>query len=404
MGQRLAAQRGAILIMAAGLMMLLLGLVAFGVDVGHVVLVRNELQNTADSAALAGASRLLVGEPQAVQQAVDYAQRHEIDGEPIHLATSGVTLGQYDKDTRTFQTSRPANAVRIDALTRAVEMHFAKLFGTSNITTSQAATAVIGEPNIFFSPDPRQEEPPITLINRQCPPPGRRMLRCRRVIWCCGCPDRLQERCEWECIGGGATAISDGCSGNTCATAEDVKAITVKLIQDFDNRATYPATMAGAVPFLITGPSISPLDANLQTLATFIQGMPSNLGRGVNQALFSKTLQSIREQLQTVDEGGRVAISVFNARMGGPDCTASKLEAGKARLAGVVIHVIAVGQLTNPLIDPSGAAVTDWRCLQEIAQTTGGYFKHFENPNDAQAAVAQIADEVRATLPVSLVQ
>lgn len=56
-------QRGAVAVMVAFVMMLLLLFAALAVDSFHLVVVRNELQNDADAAALAGASFLWTGTP-----------------------------------------------------------------------------------------------------------------------------------------------------------------------------------------------------------------------------------------------------------------------------------------------------------------------------------------------------
>ena len=158
------------------------------------------------------------------------------------------------------------------------------------------------------------------------------------------------------------------------------------------------------VPFIPQGPQVSPFDTNLANLAGFLQTLEAGFGTNVNALFFSKTLQAIREEMQTVQDGGRVVIVAFNARMGGPDCAQSKVEATKARDAKIVIHIVAVGQTTNLSIDPTGKPVTDLVCLEDIAKTTGGYFKHYEKADDAKAEVNWIADEVRQTLPVSLVE
>ncbi len=50
-------QRGAVAIMAAPLMIMMVGITALAVDIGRIMVVRNELQNAADAAALAGAAR-----------------------------------------------------------------------------------------------------------------------------------------------------------------------------------------------------------------------------------------------------------------------------------------------------------------------------------------------------------
>src|SRR2546430_5154576 len=52
-------RKGAVVPLTAILMIFLVGMVAFSVDMGYVVLVRQELQNAADAAAMAGAAKLL---------------------------------------------------------------------------------------------------------------------------------------------------------------------------------------------------------------------------------------------------------------------------------------------------------------------------------------------------------
>lgn len=51
-------QRGSILVLAAGILLALAGFAVLAIDVGRVYVVRNELQNVADAAALAGANCL----------------------------------------------------------------------------------------------------------------------------------------------------------------------------------------------------------------------------------------------------------------------------------------------------------------------------------------------------------
>ena len=51
-------QNGSILVLAAGILIVLTGFAVLAIDVGRIYLVRNELQNAADSAALAGANCL----------------------------------------------------------------------------------------------------------------------------------------------------------------------------------------------------------------------------------------------------------------------------------------------------------------------------------------------------------
>ena len=51
-------QRGSMLVTASLFFIILIGFAALAVDVGHMMIARNELQNAADAAALAGANCL----------------------------------------------------------------------------------------------------------------------------------------------------------------------------------------------------------------------------------------------------------------------------------------------------------------------------------------------------------
>src|SRR5438552_18022242 len=53
-----ARRRGAVIPLFAILLIPLLGMLAFSIDIGYIVLVRTELQTVADAAALAGAEKL----------------------------------------------------------------------------------------------------------------------------------------------------------------------------------------------------------------------------------------------------------------------------------------------------------------------------------------------------------
>src|SRR5947199_9742510 len=53
------ARRGAVAPLLALLLIPVLGMIAFTVDVGYMIVVRTELQNAADAAAMAGAEQLM---------------------------------------------------------------------------------------------------------------------------------------------------------------------------------------------------------------------------------------------------------------------------------------------------------------------------------------------------------
>src|SRR3954464_340982 len=94
-------RRGAVVVFAAVLIVVLLAMIAFALDMGYIVLVRTQLQTAADSAALAGAS--VVAVPSNVfPTAQQYAKYHKSSQTPIDLAAADVLIGLWDSTTRTF--------------------------------------------------------------------------------------------------------------------------------------------------------------------------------------------------------------------------------------------------------------------------------------------------------------
>ena len=88
--ERLHGQRGNVLIWFALLLPVLFGFMALSVDLARLYLVKTELQNAADAAALAGARKY--AEPASLSQATkaagDLATSHYANGE--HIKTSFV--------------------------------------------------------------------------------------------------------------------------------------------------------------------------------------------------------------------------------------------------------------------------------------------------------------------------
>lgn len=107
-------RRGAVAVLAALLMVPIMGLLAFTVDVGYIVREEARLQTAADAAALAA----VVEFPDAAAVdaiAQEYASLNYPDADNI-LASSDIEPGIWDEDARTFTATgnyATANAVRI---------------------------------------------------------------------------------------------------------------------------------------------------------------------------------------------------------------------------------------------------------------------------------------------------
>ncbi len=63
MGRQFENNRGVVLVLVAILLFVLVGMAALAIDLGHLYMVRNELQNAADAGALAGAADLYMIDP-----------------------------------------------------------------------------------------------------------------------------------------------------------------------------------------------------------------------------------------------------------------------------------------------------------------------------------------------------
>jgi len=163
-------RRGAILVLSAIMLSVLLLMTAFAVDVGYFLLVRSELQTSADAAALAAAWELLDGRSRgrndfvekATAAARSFAQKNPAGGVEPLLADADVQFGRLDltagKDAQ-LQPSDPRwyNAVRV-RVRRTAEINgkiptfFGRLAGISGVSAQAEATAAFMDDLIGFRP------------------------------------------------------------------------------------------------------------------------------------------------------------------------------------------------------------------------------------------------------------
>ncbi len=145
------SRRAATLVFAAVLMTIMVGLVAFGVDVGYMVLIRTQLQAAADSAAMAAATALGDGFQSVYEMANQYASYHTAGGQTVTLDEADVEIGVWDSETRTFTPQADSgNAVRITARRQNASLFFARIFGIDTFTTQVQAVAMANPRDIAF--------------------------------------------------------------------------------------------------------------------------------------------------------------------------------------------------------------------------------------------------------------
>lgn len=143
------SRRGATLVLIALMMVILVGMVAFGVEVGRMCLVRSQLQSAVDAGSLA-ASLQLKSDSSDVDAAIAVAEEFVQYNRVGWLATVPeeaiqVEAGTWDTDLRTFGSGgdKP-NAIRVFATQADEPLMFASVLGQSTFSTPASAIATAG--------------------------------------------------------------------------------------------------------------------------------------------------------------------------------------------------------------------------------------------------------------------
>lgn len=150
-----ASRRAAIAILSAVLALVLLAVGGLAIDLGHVFLVRTQLQTAADAAATAGASALGKSFEEVCHNAQLYAQRNRAAGQAVTLQQQDVELGIWDAGTRSFTPrAEGGNAVRVTARREASSdqpaFFFGRLWGRFAFSRQASAVALATPRDIAF--------------------------------------------------------------------------------------------------------------------------------------------------------------------------------------------------------------------------------------------------------------
>ncbi|MDQ3329873.1 MAG: pilus assembly protein TadG-related protein [Planctomycetota bacterium] len=157
---RASKRRGAVLPLVAALAVVLIGMLAFSIDLGYISLVRGQMQSAADAAALASASQLFDrdllsgGTTQSLTnadaQAAKFAAANAAGGVSLTIASSDVQYG-YIADPRDpaspFDTTRtPYNSAKVKvqrttARNGELGLFFARIFNQGSLPLEATATA-----------------------------------------------------------------------------------------------------------------------------------------------------------------------------------------------------------------------------------------------------------------------
>ena len=160
-----ADRRGVMLILAAAAIVLLLAVAAISVDVSFMQLTRTELRAAADAASKAGVEALQRTQDtdEAIQAAIDIAQKNRVAGRPLKLTDEDIEIGSSrmlaDGSWEFVPDATPYNSVRVHAemssnnSNGAVPLFLAGMFGRDSFTPEKTSTAANMEQEIYLVVD-----------------------------------------------------------------------------------------------------------------------------------------------------------------------------------------------------------------------------------------------------------
>lgn len=144
-------RRAAIAVLAAICLVIVVGFLAFSIDLGYIVVAESELQNAADASAVSASVALSEGRGAAIAAAKAWASKNFAAGEPVVVTDSDVEIGVWKEDTARFTvlpegSADTPNAVRVTcrrttATGNPLNLFFARVMGTNHADLTVSATA-----------------------------------------------------------------------------------------------------------------------------------------------------------------------------------------------------------------------------------------------------------------------
>jgi Ca-activated chloride channel homolog len=363
-------RRGAIVVLAALMMIVFLASVAFSVDVAYMQLTKMKLRSATDAAARAAGEALSraqnIADARAAAKTI--AQANRVAGDPLLLDDSDIVFGksaQQDSGAWTFTpNAEPINAVRVngrrtrEAPSGSVPIFFGRVFNVFDFEPTQAATVVRLDRDICLVVD-RSSSMKLHLTDtaptmstgdpRFCQPPNMSLSRwgalsvaVQRFV------DALATTPQSEYV----ALVSYGSNYTACSVSNNSADINKALTADHAQVTSAMGTIS----------------------AKKFNGL-TNIGAGIQrgvQVLTSAAARPYAAKTMVLMSDGAYT-----------EGTQPRLIAPQAAAADIIIHTITFGE-ANPAE------------MQAIADATGG--NHYIAPN--AAALQDIFEEIALTLPV----
>jgi hypothetical protein len=138
-------RRGAILVLAAVFMIVILGMAAFTTDFGYLQVQKTRLRAAVDAAALAAIEELTNDEAAVTQAVNDLLQANGYDPTNSDLAVT-TEFGNWDIDNRVFTATTEfdsADAIRLSIVDNGVPAFFGPVLGENGYSTSAEAVTTL---------------------------------------------------------------------------------------------------------------------------------------------------------------------------------------------------------------------------------------------------------------------
>ncbi|ADB15208.1 von Willebrand factor type A [Pirellula staleyi DSM 6068] len=154
------ARRGNIIVFTAVLMVVMLGMIAFAVDVGYMYTMQTQLQRSVDAAALAGAGSLVEGTDIAQAKATEYLVRNPVGSSmtfvneeevPAKIAQFvaehgddfEVEAGEWNASTRSFETTNTLpSTLSVSMEYPTMPTFFGKILGKDSFSIRASSVAM----------------------------------------------------------------------------------------------------------------------------------------------------------------------------------------------------------------------------------------------------------------------
>ncbi len=153
-------RRGAIIVLTAILMVVLMGLLALSIDTGYMYTMQTELDRSVDAAALAGAASLVEGTDTASDKVVEYLVRNPVGGEEgsisddrlaeftalflaDHSGDYSVAIGNWNADTGQLEAApKYPSAVEVSMTYPNLPLFFGRVLGKNSFSIEARAIAM----------------------------------------------------------------------------------------------------------------------------------------------------------------------------------------------------------------------------------------------------------------------